>query len=105
MSFAWVGRSPAGWQFMQRGPVMTFAASANRARDRSAGSLIDANASGPRNAFPPWVWADNWRDAINPAQIKTVDRRTAGRMVHPLQRGVRQRARFRAAKSSFRVWR
>ncbi len=42
----WVAGSVAGWQFMQRGCVSTLAASTNIARDRSAGSEIDANAEG-----------------------------------------------------------
>jgi hypothetical protein len=42
----WLGLSPAGWQFMQRGLVMTFAASAKRARDRAARSAISENALG-----------------------------------------------------------
>ena len=46
MSLPCKGRSLAGWQFMQRGWVSTLAASTNIARDRSAGSEIDANAEG-----------------------------------------------------------
>ena len=35
MSLPWVGRSLAGWQFMQRGFMITLAASVNSARERA----------------------------------------------------------------------
>ena len=40
------GRSPTGWQFTQRGCVITFAASRKIAAERAAGSLMPANAAG-----------------------------------------------------------
>src|SRR6516165_1642422 len=42
----WRGRSPAGWQFTQRGFVNTFPSSTNIAADRAAGSAIEAKLSG-----------------------------------------------------------
>jgi hypothetical protein len=45
-----VGRSVAGWQFMQRGFMITFAASVNRARERAWGSVIPAKAEGARSS-------------------------------------------------------
>jgi hypothetical protein len=41
-----LGRSPAGWQFTQRGWVSTLPSSANSAADRAAVSPIAAKLSG-----------------------------------------------------------
>src|ERR1700730_255705 len=50
MSLPWVGLSPAGWQFMHRGFLITFAASAKRARERVGVSTILAKAEGARSS-------------------------------------------------------
>src|ERR1700751_4231716 len=46
MSLPWVGLSPAGWQFMHRGFMITFAASVKRARERTWVSTILAKEEG-----------------------------------------------------------
>src|SRR5205823_14558317 len=53
MSFPCGGRSPAGWQLMQRGFVRTFTTSENSARDRACGSAILANAEGGWRSLGP----------------------------------------------------
>ena len=50
MSLPWVGRSLAGWQFMQRGFMITWAASVNSVRERACGSEIAAKAEGGRSS-------------------------------------------------------
>jgi len=42
MRSVWVGRSPAGWQFRQRGDCITFPASSNNATARAFLSVIEA---------------------------------------------------------------
>jgi hypothetical protein len=50
MSLPWVGLSLAGWQFTQRGCMITFAASVKRARERAGVSVIPAKAEGGRSS-------------------------------------------------------
>jgi hypothetical protein len=50
-------RSVAGWQFVQRGRIKSFAASVNRARERADESGMDAKAEGRRNSTRSFVSA------------------------------------------------
>jgi hypothetical protein len=50
MSSPWVGLSLAGWQFTQRGCMITFAASVKSARERACVSRMPEKAEGLRNS-------------------------------------------------------
>jgi hypothetical protein len=50
MSSPWVGLSLAGWQFTQRGCMITFAASVKSARERACVSRMPEKAEGALNS-------------------------------------------------------
>jgi len=54
---------------MQRGLMMTFAASVNSARERAAGSTIEAKADGGCNPLPPDICAELGTDASTAAEL------------------------------------
>jgi hypothetical protein len=51
LASVWCGRSPAGWQFTQRGFVSTLPSSVNIAADRAPVSDIEAKLSGEASVF------------------------------------------------------
>jgi hypothetical protein len=53
--------------------MMTFAASVNSARERAAGSAIEAKADGDCNPLPPDIWAEPVTDASTAAQLSEVN--------------------------------
>jgi hypothetical protein len=57
----WVGRSPAGWQFIHRGLVSTLDISEKSARERAFWSGMLSNAAGGRSSA---VWACDVSPAI-----------------------------------------
>src|SRR6478735_4991365 len=91
------GRSLAGWQFMQRGCVSTLAASANIARDRSAGSEIDANAEGACKPLGAGVCAEPATEPASAAQHNKAGNDNKRMMAVPRSR----RQPFPAAKVHF----
>ena len=58
---------------MQRGFMMTFAASVNSARERAAGSAIEAKADGDCNPLLPEICAELGTDASRAAQLSEVN--------------------------------
>ena len=67
---ACVGRSPAGWQFRQRGLVITFAASVKIARERAAWSPIEAKLDESRSPVPAWACANEHVETSAVVQTK-----------------------------------
>jgi hypothetical protein len=66
---------------MQRGLVMTLAASEKSARERAAGSLMEANADGSRKSPLPGACANVWIDASAAAPVREASK-IAARIVH-----------------------
>jgi hypothetical protein len=93
-----VGRSPAGWQFRQRGLVITFAASVKIARERAAWSPIEAKLDESRSPVPAEVCA-NKHVGIS-AVVQTKKDTTGVRMDMALQEVI-GRTTSRSCKSSF----
>src|SRR5580765_3370257 len=91
MSAPWVGRSPTGWQFRQRGCWITLPASANKARDRSARSATVAKLPAGRrsaaHAAPPRTAARKSVDTDLPVRSFIVPFLRAARVFGPARMG------------------
>jgi hypothetical protein len=73
---------------------MTFAASVNSARERAAGSAIEAKADGDCNPLPPDICAEPGTDASTAAQLSEVNNASVRMMYRsrPLVACLKERA-------------
>src|SRR5215510_990821 len=93
----WRGRSPAGWQFTQRGFVNTFPSSTNIAADRAAGSAIEAKLSGVARLSD---WSETASASGVPVSRATSATRTLIRISSPITTSLASRARGQPSRWS-----